>query len=471
MEPSAREWVRRLRRGECSARALAERYLARIGAVNEALNAVVASEPERTLADADEADRRLERGDDAPLLGLPITVKDALDVEGFVSTGGSLARQGHRPERDATAVARLRAAGAVVLGKTNVPEFSSSYETNNALYGRTNNPIDPERTPGGSSGGEAAIIGADASPAGVGADGGGSIRVPCHYCGIVGLRPTAGRVPETGNWPTFRGGGMLDFMCVGPIGRFVADLQLLLAVISGPDLVDPFAVPVPLEDPDAIDVRGLRVGRYEEDGLARPTDGTRRAVERACAALAEAGCAVEDAELPGVVEATELFFGAAGADGGAEFRRLAKPAKGRHHPQFAAFLDSAPDEEPSAEDYFALQRRIFGFRARLRSFLGQYDAIVCPVAAGPAPRHDEPPGHHPREEYMAYEAFNYTHTWAVAGVPALVVPADEEDDLPVGVQVVSRPWREDIALAAGAALERALGGFTSIPAARRVTAR
>ena len=194
-EPSATEWLGRLKNGDVSSVELVNQTIARINEVNKELNAVVADDPETCIKQAHAADAQRRRGTDLPLLGLPITVKDSIDAVGFPCTGGSFARENFRPEQDSTVVARLRAAGAIVVAKTNVPEYSSSYETDNAIFGCTNNPFDTQRTAGGSSGGEGALLGADASLVGIGLDGGGSIRVPSHYCGIYGIRPTTGRVP------------------------------------------------------------------------------------------------------------------------------------------------------------------------------------------------------------------------------------------------------------------------------------
>src|SRR5205085_9443403 len=213
---------------------------------------------EAAVAAADAADAARARGDARPLLGLPVTIKDSIETAGLASTGGSFAREGFVPDRDATVVARLRAAGAIVVAKTNVPEYTWSYETENALHGRTVHPLDPARTCGGSSGGEAALFGADASIAGIGTDGGGSIRVPSHYCGGAGLRPTAGLVPETGCWPSTRDTGMLDMNAVGPMARHVEDLALLLPVLAGADGIDPFVQGVSLREAAA----PTRVGFY-----------------------------------------------------------------------------------------------------------------------------------------------------------------------------------------------------------------
>lgn len=458
--PSAREWLRRLRERECSARELVERCIARIDSVEPQLGAVVALDAERALRAADEADAERASGSERPLLGLPLTIKDALDVAGYATTGGSVARAAALAERDATAVARLREAGAVVLAKTNLPEASAGYETDNALFGRTQHPLDPAPTPGGSSGGEAALLGADASIAGVGTDGGGSIRVPAHYCGVVGLRPTVGRVPETGCWPPTRATGMMDMSCVGPMARHVEDLGLLLDVLAGPDGVDPYAVPVPLGDWRALEVAGLRVGFYDHDpALPDTTAGTRAAVRRAAAALEHAGCRVAEAEPPDGPEATRLFFSATGANGRAALRRAVEGAHGRHHPRFLALLRAAEGRAQTAASFFDVQRRLFDYRCRVRALLQSCDALLCPVVAGPAPPHGEPPAGLPAAEYDRYEAFHAVHVFAAAGAPAVSVPVHSEGGLPVGVQVAARPYREDVVLAVAAVLEDAFGGF------------
>jgi amidase len=457
-EPSALEWVARLRAGELSARELAEHYLNRMWAADERVHAVLACDPQRVLAEADAADRRIAAGGDLPpLLGLPVTVKDSVEVAGLRCTGGSVARRDHVPTQDATAVRRLRAAGALVLAKTNLPELSCSYETDNAVYGRTDHPLDPARTPGGSSGGEAALLGADASPLGLGTDGGGSIRLPAHYCGLVGLRPTAGRVPATGIWPPTRASGLMDIMTAGPIGRTVADVAALAAIIGGPDDVDFHAQPVPFGDLAEVRVDRLRVGWHRGTGPVAVSPGTRAAVERVARVLADAGAEVTEVDPPPLADATELFFAASGADGGAAMRAQVAEAGGVHHPQFVALLESFPEIPPSAADWFALQERIFEFRSRVRRWIARYDVMITPVCTGPAPEHGRPPYGVDPADYLRYQAHNDTHVFSVAGLPALSVPAGSEHGLPIGVQVAARAWHEHVALAVGALVERARG--------------
>lgn len=455
--PSAVEYLRQLESKQISSVELVQQTLSRIHAVNDKLNAVVAENPEQSLIEAKAADAKRQGGESLPLLGLPITVKDSIDVAGFVCSGGSYARENYQA-KDSTVAARLRAAGAILIAKTNCPEYSSSYETDNAIFGRTNHPANLDHTPGGSTGGEGALLAADATLVGIGLDGGGSIRVPSHYCGIVGIRPTVGRVPDTGSWPETRDTGYRDLMCIGPMARYVEDLSLILPIISGPDGLDPYAVPAPLGNPVDVDTRSLRVGYYDYDGTVKVSDETKIAIESAVKALADAGASITKVTPPDVSDATMIFFSMAGADGGDRTWKDLEGCNGRHHEQFQALLDGFGDALPLA-DFFDLQGRFFKFRAMMRQFIADYDVIICPVTTGPAPRHMTPPHGIAQEAYLQYAAFNYVHAYAVAGVPVAVVPTGEQDGLPLGVQIVSQAFQDHVALAAAAAIEKTLGGY------------
>jgi Asp-tRNA(Asn)/Glu-tRNA(Gln) amidotransferase A subunit family amidase len=458
--PSACNYLEQLNKKEISSAELVEQTLDRIHSVNDKLNAVVAENPEQSIAEAKQADARRQQGQTLPLLGLPITIKDSIDVEGFTCTGGSFARENYKP-KDSTVAARLRAAGAILIAKTNCPEYSSSYETDNAIFGRTNHPGNLEHTPGGSTGGEAALLAADATLVGIGLDGGGSIRVPSHYCGTVGIRPTVGRVPDTGSWPETRDTGYRDLMCIGPMARYVEDLSLILPIISGPDWKDPYATPAPLGSPDEVEIRNLRVGYYDSDGTIEVTDETKSAVAAAVKALEAKGASVSEVKLPDVSDATMIFFSMAGADGGKRTWKDLEGCNGRHHEQFQSLLDGFGEPLPLA-DFFDLQGRFFLFRAMMREFINDYDVIICPVTTGPSPKHMTPPFGVPQEEYLQYAAFNYVHAWAVAGVPVSVVKAGEENGFPLGVQIVSQAFNEHISLAAASTIEKNLGAFTPL---------
>ena len=268
---SAASLARAIRDKLVSSHEVVEAYIHRIEAVNPQLNAVVQLTAEAALTQAREADVALARGEiKGPLHGVPITIKDSFDTEGVISTAGTKGRASYVPQQDATAVARMRASGAIVLGKTNLPELSLAYESNNLIYGRTNNPYDLSRTPGGSSGGESAIIAAGGSPLGLGTDGFGSIRIPSHFCGIAGLKPTSGRIPFTGLLPPAFGASA-KLRHVGPMARYVEDLILTLPILAGVDWRDPATIPMPLGESRDVELKSLRVAFYTDNGILTPT--------------------------------------------------------------------------------------------------------------------------------------------------------------------------------------------------------
>src|SRR5882762_2420802 len=278
---SAREIARQIRLKEVSPVEVARVHLDRIERLNPKLNAFVDCQPEAVLAQARAAENAILRGDElGPLHGVPLSIKSAIDVAGHRCEAGTRLRAGHIAAEDAPLVARLRAAGAVILGVTNTPELLMAWETDNLLYGRTNNPWDLSRTAGGSSGGEAAAIASGCSAGGVGSDGGGSIRVPAHFSGICGLKPTPGRIPATGHYPNSVGPFAL-LGVVGPMARTVADLKVLFEVMQGPDYGDPSAAPVPVRWPALDDLKKIRIGYFEDDGRTPVTTETRTAVRTA----------------------------------------------------------------------------------------------------------------------------------------------------------------------------------------------
>src|SRR3954451_17395801 len=265
---SAGELAEAIRAKRLSSRMVVEAHLERIAKVNPKLNAIVQLTADAARKEADEADAALARGQiKGPLHGVPVTIKDTLETAGVICTGGTKGRANFVPKDDATAVARLRNAGAIVLGKTNVPELAGALESDNLIYGRTNNPYDLSRTPGGSSGGESAIVAACGSPLGLGTDAGGSIRVPAHFCGLAAIKPTSGRVPRTGQFPMPLGARNPVFH-VSLIARKVGDLALALPLISGPDFRDSTIVAMPLGDPNGVALAGLKLAFFEDDGAA-----------------------------------------------------------------------------------------------------------------------------------------------------------------------------------------------------------
>ena len=271
-------------------------HLERQEQVNPGINAIV-TRVDGALELAQKAEAAVARGEIwGPLHGVPYTLKDCVDSAGIRTTRGSRFFADRVPDQDATVAARLKSAGGILIGKTNMPEFALWFETDNLVFGRTENPWMASRTAGGSSGGEAAAIAAGLSPLGVGSDVGGSIRQPAAYCGIVGLKATHGRIPLTGHWPD----ALLRFMHVGPLARSVRDIALALRVLAGPDGVDPFAVPVPVPEVPDLDapLTALRVGWCAEGPFAPVASPVREVVGRAAQVLEELGCAVEPVEIP-----------------------------------------------------------------------------------------------------------------------------------------------------------------------------
>ncbi len=448
---SARSIAGWIDRGELSSTEAVSTFLQQIERVNPALNAVVQLTAERALDEAKLADQARSRGDRiGPLHGVPMTIKDSLDTAGVTSTGGTTGRRSFVPERDATVVARLRAAGAILLGKTNTPELTLSYETNNSIYGRTNNPWDLERSPGGSSGGAAAILAAGGSPFDIGSDYGGSIRLPSHCCGTVGLKPTSGRVPRTGHIIPW--GGMLDsFQQVGPMARWVEDLELLLPILAGPDGVDPAIVAMPIGSGAAVDLGGLRVCFHIEDGIAAPAPAIGDAVRRAARALEGSVLSVDERRPDGIEETFEIIMALWAADGGAAIKRMLADYGTTDSP----LLERAGPALSGAE-LDALHLRWDRYRSRMLGFFDEADAIVCPVNADPALPHGTSQANMRR--------FSYTMAHNLTGWPCAVVRGGAtEEGLPVGIQIVAAPFREDITLAVATFLEAELGGFEAPP--------
>jgi amidase len=418
---SATSLARRIAAREASAREAVEAHLRRIEAVNPDINAVVQLDADRALAAADAADRALAAGEPpGPLHGVPFTVKDNIAAAGIEMAIGAPERVGVVPPADATAVARIRAAGGILVGKTNCPTYGGGIETDNPVYGRTANPHDLARTPGGSSGGEAAIIAAGGSPCGLGTDSGASVRLPAHFCGLASLKPSAGRVPLTG---VIDDEGQLGTLGdprtqVGPLARSVEDVALLLRIVAGPDGRDGGAAPVPLGDPAAVDVGALRVAVQTDNGLDAPSAETVTAVETAGAALAAGGATVEEARHP---------------DGGHELTIDVWRSYG---------------DGVGAADLWRLLRRWDEFRGRMLAFAARYDLLVCPVFDGPARLHGamNVPG--------ALDPTSWTTPHSLTGWPAATVPAGASaEGLPLCVQLVARPWRDDVALAGALAVE------------------
>ncbi|HXM71748.1 MAG TPA: amidase [Candidatus Dormibacteraeota bacterium] len=412
-------WLARaIRTKKVSSLEVVRAHLEHIHTVNPRLNAVVFATAESALKQARNADRRnTSKNVLGPLHGVPFTAKDIFDTAGLPTTAGLRMLRTNIPDHDATVIARMREAGAILIGKTNCPPGGIGGDSWNPLHGGTRNPYDVARTPGASSSGEAAIIAAGGSPLGIGSDSGGSIRLPAHYCGIAALKPTAGLIPSTGAYAL--PGGLTDPRSqVGPMARFVSDLILTLPLLIGPDGVDSGVVPVPLAKRTP-KLKGLKVAWYADDGLAKPTHAIATVVRSAVHVLTKAGCEVTEARPPALHEAHQVTLGYWG------------------------------DKRMSHD---RLYKRWDAFRTAMLGFMSGFDLILTPVAPDIAPLY--------RSKYVPTHLFSYTIPYSLSGNPCVVVRAGTSPEgMPIGVQVVARNWHDDVALRAAQTIERALGGW------------
>lgn len=445
-----------VRERKVSALEVVNAHLDRIQQVNPRLNAVVTSRPDDARGDAERADAAVASGAPlGPLHGVPMTIKDSFDTAGLRTTYGTKGRASFVPTADATVVARLKAAGAILLGKTNTPEFTWSFETDNLVFGRTNNPWGDSYSPGGSSGGSAASVAARGAPFDIGTDTGGSIRVPSHFCGVAGLKPTAGRVPRTGH-AVGPEGYLQSLTQVGPIARSVADLAMLYDIIAGPDGRDPHIVDAPRPDFRSVSARGLRVAVHASNGVRAPAPSIAETVNSVAGALQSAGMEITTDVPPPLREVIEIDDLLYHADGYAWLRRLlARAGTSDPGPDVAPYLDY---KALSPEQFSAALERWNDWRSRMLQWFERFDAILCPVVAL-----DELP-HGAEDKEGAYPAFSYTFAYNMTGWPAAVVRAGTSPKgLPIGVQVVGRPWQEHVVLAIASEIEHALGGYRPPP--------
>ena len=449
---SAAELARLIRAREVSPVEAAEAYLRRVEEVNPKLNAVVTLAPD-VLQQARAAEAALARGETAgALAGVPVTVKDTVDVRGVRTACGSRVRADYVPEEDAPAVARLRAAGALILGKTNCPEFALDYTSENPVFGRTNNPHDTGRTPGGSSGGCAAAVAACMTAGSLGSDLAGSIRIPAHFCGVAGLKPTAGRVPRGGHTPPMSGLHSLG-ATLGPVARTVGDLGLFYGVLSG-EAFDAHARGT---------LKGLRVAFYAGEDVSAET---RAAVAGAARALKDAGLEVEEEVPPGVSEATNLWLSLF-EYATQRFVRAAYAGREEAAGRAARVILERAGRwgEPPLEKILAAWEERDRARERLLSWMERTPLFVAPVGAVPAFLHEE----FGRVEVEGrsvptFRAFADAHAANVYDLPAASVPAGRgASGLPVGVQVVGRPHEERRVLEAAKVIEEVLGGWQPPP--------
>ena len=507
---SASEMARQIAAQEITSSELIDAHIRRIEAVNPRLNAVVVPLFAQARQAATLADEAVRAGKPlGPLHGVPITIKECFHVSGTAATEGIARFAGEVIAADSPLVARLRRAGAVLLGKTNLPQLMLMHETDNPVFGRTNNPWNAERVPGGSSGGEAAIIAAGGSPLGLANDIGGSIRVPAHFCGIAGIKPTTLRLTNAGTRDNLRGMEAIRPQ-PGPLARHVEDLYLALKVLTTLDEneIDPQIAPVPLGDPADVDIEGLRIGVWTDDGYFPPSPAAARSVHEAAEALRQRGAQVETFQPPEMHEAVRIYFGLLSADGGADAARLLGSSARDWRIRRLLALGGTPGwlrwlisngaaavgqrrtaellsmiGRKSADGYWrlSLARAEYAERFFADWTAARLDALICPAHALPALRHGD-------TAHLSL-AGSYLYWANLLGVPAGVVPltrvlaheqagrptsrdavmrtAREVDaasfGLPVGVQVAARPWREDVALSVMGALESHFSATDDFP--------
>lgn len=455
-----------VRSREISPVELIDAHLRQIAAQNPRINAFVTVLADEAISAARVAAKfaegALTRGESLGRLhGVPVTVKDSFDMARMPTLAGSKFRLDHRAAEDATLVARLREAGAIILGKTNCPEFLSSYETDNFITGRTNNPWDLDRTPGGSSGGEAAAIAACCSAGGIGSDGGGSIRIPAHFCGIAGLKPTPGRVSAAGHFPVIEHpGGLMGV--AGPMARTATDVRLLFEVLAGYDSQDPFSAPVPLRTPE---IAGLRVGLMEQFYRVPVQASLRAAVQKAAKTLEEIGMPVEPFQVRGLERAPNLWWFFFGQLPAPFTRQLIQGREQEAHWTSTEFLYSALEQPaPTAEEILTNLSIRDKMRSGLLRQMEETKLLLLPACGVPAFKHRERRWDVDGKSIGLFEAMMPVTPFNLLGLPAVVIPFGmSEDGLPVGVQLAGRPYEEELILEVAIRLEEARGPFPAPP--------
>ena len=445
----------KIRNKSLSSVELAKAYIAQIEQVNPLINAIKEVDHDRILQDAQRLDQELHKGQlRGPLHGVPITIKDNLLTQGIITTGGSFAFANNIPTQDATVVQRLRHAGAIILGKTNLPDFALSWETNSTAFGRTNNPYDLNRTAGGSSGGEAAIIAAGGSALGIGTDSGGSIRLPAHYCGIAGLRTSRGLIPSTGHMPPTEGypvlGVFANFNSIGPMARYVSDLIYTLPILMGNDGIDPYAEIKPLKKPLHFQIKGLKIALYtsiNDQSIDPEIEISLRNVARV---LSDQGAIISEITPPALNDARDIYCAIVGADGGKAIRALLKELGYEKPPHEIKSVLNLMTKRPGLAKLLDAWIQWDLFRMKLLQFMQPFDLILCPTAAFTALSHGESlidPPHFEREHYLI--------PYSLMGWPCVVVPAGQSSTgLPIGIQLIGKHRQDYKVLYTALAIEK-----------------
>jgi amidase len=473
---TAQELAISIRRGQLSAAEILEAHLTQIARYNPQLNAIVTLDEERARARAQEADRALARGEVwGPLHGVPITIKDALETAGIRTTAGFPPLADYVPAQDAPVVARLRAAGAIVLGKTNVPVLSADYRADNPIFGRTNNPWDLRRTPGGSTGGGATALAAGLTTLEIGSDLAGSLRIPAHYCGVCALKPTEHRVPITGHIPEPPGvaRGVRHMQTIGPLARSVEDLTLALHLIAGPDGHESEVPPVPLGE---VGDRPLNMARFawtDDFGGVPVTNDTRNALRAFVEELQRSGCQIEQRAPDGFDLATawetwgEIVLSERAATAPEQAAERLAALGAEPDSPVALYRGMARGARATIQQYAESLTRRDALIMALEDFLQRWDAFLCPVSVGPAIEHcpfGTPVNVDGREVPYFVAGLAYTCPFNLTGHPVVALPVTlSAEGLPIGLQVVGRRWGEIQLLAIAAQIAKVIGPFRHPP--------
>jgi Asp-tRNA(Asn)/Glu-tRNA(Gln) amidotransferase A subunit family amidase len=437
-------------------------FLTRAQSLHPKINAFSHIDSVNALSKARAAEKNILRGEIlGPLHGIALTIKSCLDVAGWPCPAGSLLRRDYIPSQDAALVSRLKSAGAILLGNTNTPEFLMAYETNNLVSGKTSNPWNLAHSSGGSSGGEAAAIAAGCSMGGIGSDGGGSIRVPAHFCGICGLKPTPGRIPATGHFPP--GDGAVSWLgVVGPLARTVADVRTLFEVMAGPDAGDALSTPTPLRSIAPTELRDLRIGILESDALGTATPETLATVQRAAKLLSENHFIVEPFKPLGLDEALDLWWFFFGKVISHLLREYIADRESEISPVLREYLNANSTESPISLDRLlkaCADRDIL--RARILRQLQDVPVLISPVSSTPAFRHGEG-SYQPHTGYR--DTMRYSQWLNLVGFPGISLPlGTSPNGLPIGVQIIGRPHEEELILAVAEILEKSRGPWQPPP--------
>ncbi len=451
---SACDLAEKIRNKLVSCKEVVTAHLERIEQVNPKLNAVVTLDADKAIDNAVAADTMVLKGKAVgPLHGVPMTVKDSIDTKDLVSTWGTVGRKDLTPKEDATVVTRAKQAGVIVLGKTNTPELTLGIEMTNDVFGPTFNPFHLSKSPGGSSGGAAAILAAGGIPLEFGSDTGGSIREPANYCGVCGLKPSFGRVPRTGHAGPWELDIWDQLTQIGPMARCVDDLELLLNVIHGEDGIDPTAVTRPLKSSHKVELKDLRIAYYTDADVLEPIAEIENAIVDATKALKRRVSSVQP-NYPEILKSVSDLYIRYTYSYLERFlvKTLDYYGTDEPAPNLRHLLENIKRSDKSKLGEINLE--VNDFRAHMGEFMRNYDIIICPANVSTAVSHSNQPTDYDHNTWFNLYAYNLT------GWPAAVVPVGLTDKgLPYGIQIVGKPWCEDQVLAMAKYLEQLFGGF------------